>query len=503
MPFEIIEKVRIAIVPTATDVDLEILLIMPPVLHCIIYHRCYLSFPSAMVNLMMSIQIRRLVLLVASCILFTVGCTRLIPTKPGHKVLLLHPGDNSFIVSRGVTVFFYGVSEKETIVYEVQSVSERTIQVVFHESSGSIPGPVFELSHDEFDLDDDQILMIQPLLSATSFAPAGEEFQVQCSIDSFSTFVRFTKLPYCLLISKADALYTAQHLPGKYLLEGDLLYHIGPNWIPSHSAVYLGVDYATAMTDEGLGLNDGKTFGESYPFLTHGYNLVEEGVFVFPNDIENHSFVNLFNYDTYESRWLKYWSSGFTGAMRYSGDITPLERRQISRYIFEAANHGAMWSVGLAWSGYLNLPFTKQDIYSCVGLVEKAYESAGRNIVPLWEDLFYLNSFEQFSRTIPVPEITSPVGELIEFRVNALIAEWRFVGYDKWSFSDHAWIWRSTNGVELQSEAGTLLDKHDHCIFRWTPQEVGDYEIPFRFFGEFGEKTIEKVHTLTIHVVGE
>ncbi|MBN2253569.1 MAG: hypothetical protein JW701_07710, partial [Kosmotogaceae bacterium] len=203
----------------------------------------------------------------------------------------------------------------------------------------------------------------------------------------------------------------------------------------------------------------------------------------------------------YESRWLKYWSTSYSGARRYPGEITPQERRRISRFIFQAAGKGALWSVGFAWSGYWDLPFTGRDLYSCVGIVEKAYESAGKNIVPFWEDMFYLNSFEQFSRTIPVPEITAGIGETIEFRVNSLLAEWRYVGYDKWSLSDHAWIWRSTNGVELETTGGTLTKEDDYCVFSWTPEMKGDYPVTFRFFGEFGNQIVEKTHTLTIHVI--
>lgn len=438
---------------------------------------------------------------VTLCILLFAGCTGPFSPVPLRKALSLIPGDNSFELARGITAYFNDVQKEKVVSYELQSISERTTLIFFHESDLEVPGPLFELSHSELGVGEGQLLMVQPILSNTSFLPVETEFQSQCSRDSFSTLVRFTRLPYCLLISRADALYTAQHLPGKFLLEGDLLYHIGPNWIPSHSALYLGVDQETAMTDGNLGLNDGVTFGESYPFLTHGYNLVEEGVFVFPNTVQNDTYVSLFKYDTYESRWLKYWSTSFSGARRYPGEITPQERRQISRFIFEAAENGALWSVGFAWSGYWDLPFTKRDLYSCVGIVEKAYESAGKNIVPFWEDMFYLNSFEQFSRTIPVPEITAGIGETIEFRVNSLLAEWQYVGYDKWSFSDHAWIWKSTNGVELETTGGTLTKKDDHCVFSWTPEMKGDYPVTFRFFGEFGNRTVEKTHTLTIHVV--
>ena len=441
--------------------------------------------------------------LIISIILSISGCTGLIRFETEHTHLELIPGENCFELTRGVKISFSNVQKEVSIPYEIERISERTLLVLFREGTASAPGPIFHLSHEALGIEADQVLIVQPILNQTSYVPTEERYEAQFIKDSLSTVVRFTKLPYCLLISRADALYTAQHLPGKFLLEGDLLYHIGPNWIPSHSAVYLGVDYETAMTDEKLGFNNEVTFGESYPFLSHGYNLVEEGVFIFPNDIENHSYVNLFNYDTYESRWLRYWATSFSGARRFPGEISPQDRRKISRFMYETAEKGALWSVGFAWSGFWDLPFTDRDLYSCVGVVEKAYESAGRNIVPFWEDMFYLNSFEQFSRTIPVPEITSMVGDKVEFRINSLVAEWTYVGFDKWSFGDHAWIWKSKSNVELLSPQGSLEVKNDHCIFTWTPLETGDYPIIFRFFGEFEGKEVEKYHTLTVHVTGK
>jgi hypothetical protein len=50
IPFDKIEKVRIAIVPAATDVDPGIFLITPPVPHSIIYHTSDLSLAPTMVN---------------------------------------------------------------------------------------------------------------------------------------------------------------------------------------------------------------------------------------------------------------------------------------------------------------------------------------------------------------------------------------------------------------------------------------------------------------------
>lgn len=404
----------------------------------------------------------------------------------------------SLEIAKGVTLTFDGPGTKY-FTYGVQRLSESTVLVIFQDTD---PAETFlEISHETFGLGTAQVIMVQPLLGEGMFLTADSSCEMFLTRNAFETVVKFTQLPYCLLISRADALYFAEHFPGKYLLEGDLLYYAGPNWIPSHSAIYLGVDREIAMTNSNFGFNDEETFAESYPYRTYGYNLIEEGVFAFPNNLDGSQYVDLFECDTYDSRWLDYWAASSTGPRRCASPITASQRRRIARYFYNAIDNGALWSVGLAWSGYRNIPFTKRDLYSCVGIVEKAYESAGANIVPLWDDWFYLNSFEQFSRTVPIPEITEYVGNKIEFRVNALLADWKYVGTDRWYLLDHAWVWGSTGDVELVDSVGTLSKKTDHCLYSWTPNEAGEYGVTFRFFGHFEGKLVEKSHTLKIKVL--
>ncbi len=219
--------------PAATDVDLGIFLITPPVPHSIIYHTSDLLFSphngklnNGDVNAKIDFSSQSL------CVFCFAGCTGPFSPVPQRNTLSLIPGDNSFKLARGITAYFNDVQKEKVVSYELQSISERTTLIFFHESDLEVPGPLFELSHSELGVGEGQLLMVQPILSNTSFLPVETEFQSQCSRDSLSTLVRFTRLPYCLLISRADALYTAQHLPGKFLLEGDLLYHIGPNRYP-------------------------------------------------------------------------------------------------------------------------------------------------------------------------------------------------------------------------------------------------------------------------------
>lgn len=443
-----------------------------------------------------------LIVAFAGLIIVTASCIRT-PASPVKYFLANLSGNSTSIeLLPGIRLELEGLENRGIVRYGIQKLSDTTVILLFDKIDLRSDGKAVVIDHEEFGLGSDQVAMVQPVMSEGAFYLSdGGNYGLSFSRDSLQTAVKFTQFPYCLLISKADALYFAQHLPGRYLLEGDLLYHIGPNWIPSHSAVYLGVDRETAMSMENLGYNNEISFGESYPFQTHGFNVIEEGVFVFPNNLDETKYVNLFSVDTYESRWLNLWATAFSGARRYNGTLTPEQRRGVSRFIYSLVDDGALWSVGLAWSGYRNIPFTRRDLYSCVGLVEKAYESVGANIVPFWDDWFYLNSFEEFSRTIPVPEITDYVGSRIEFRINALLANWKYVGSSKWEYLDHAWVWRSTNGVELVNSVGTLIEKTDYSIYSWTPDSPGLYDIVFRFYGLFEGQPVEKFHTLRIKVL--
>ena len=444
---------------------------------------------------------RRSAFIIIFIVIFLISsCVRISSASLRYLRFTFSPREPFLEIVPGVKLSLKDTEKTGTLAYAVQRPSGDSLLLIFEDGS-PLSGMIMELSHELLGAGVSQVLMVQPLLRDGTFSPADSGCEIAVSRDALETVVRFTQLPYCLLISWADALYFAQHLPGKYLLEGDLLYHIGPNWLPSHSGIYLGVDRETAMSNENYGSNDGVTFADSYPYQTHGFNLIEEGVFVFPNDLDGSRYVNLFNYDTYASRWLKYWAPAFTGPRRYAGELTDEQRRKISRYLYRTADNGALWSVGLAWSGYRDLPFTKRDLYSCVGIVEKAYESAGANIVPFWDDWFYLNSFEEFCRTIAIPSISEYEGNTVEFRVNALLADWQYVGSTAWYVPEFAWVWRSTAGVELVDSPGTLIAKGDHCIYSWTPPRAGVYEVTFRFHGLFEGQPVEKSHTLEINVL--
>ncbi|MBN2253806.1 MAG: hypothetical protein JW701_08910, partial [Kosmotogaceae bacterium] len=133
---------------------------------------------------------RRLIFFnVTLCILFFAGCTAPFSAVQPRKALSLIPGDNSFELARGIMAHFKDVQKEEVVSYELQSISERTTLIFFHESDLEVPGPLFELSHLELGVGEGQLLMVQPILSKTSFLPVETEYQSQCSCDSLSTLV--------------------------------------------------------------------------------------------------------------------------------------------------------------------------------------------------------------------------------------------------------------------------------------------------------------------------
>lgn len=369
----------------------------------------------------------------------------------------------------------------------------------------TIPSDVLELRRDE-------VLIVQPIFGEAYIERVSadfddiQEFGISSVTKNGDTILKVKGgFPYCIIVGKADALYSVLHLPGKYLLEGDLLYYIDMNWFPGHAGLYLGIDEDTAYGYENLGYNDGITFADSYPYQSYGANLaIEEGVFVFPNNVDPSPYVPVFRYDSYEERWTGIWADKFLGPRRYNGKLTPEDRRDISRYVYEAFRNGSLWTVGFAWRGYTPIPFSKKALYSCVGLPEKAYQSTGKNIVPFWSSLFYLTTSEQYSRTIPIPEITETLGETIRFRVNGLVAQ-TATGCSPLKQNKcievEGWKWVSSNGVALLSDnVGSLRCFYKSCEYEWTPEEAGSYEVVFSFFADVDGEMIERVQSLTIHI---
>ena len=432
---------------------------------------------------------------------------KVISAQSGGKIMLprgievdFPPG--TFVFDRHVSIGFQDRTQlgSSIILYSTNPLP------LLQSITITIPSDVLALRHDE-------VLIVQPIFGEAHLDPASaesdsiEDFEITSVTKNGDAVLKVKGgFPYCIIVGKADALYSVLHLPGKYLLEGDLLYYIDMNWFPGHAGLYLGVDESIASGYENLGHNDGKTFADSYPYQSYGANLaIEEGVFVFPNDIDPSPYVPVFRYDSYEERWLGIWADKFMGPRRYEGDLTPEDRRDISSYAYEAFRNGSLWTVGFAWRGYTPIPFSRKALYSCVGLPERAYQSGGENIVPFWSSLFYLTTSEQYSRTIPVPEITEFLGETISFRVNGLAAQTAIgcspIKQNK-CIEVEGWKWFSSNNVELLSEStGDLYCNYKFCTYEWTPAATGSFEVVFNFFADVDGTMVERIQNLTIHVI--
>lgn len=207
--------------------------------------------------------------------------------------------------------------------------------------------------------------------------------------------------------------YVVLDLPGQYLRAGDIVYALTNSplplcsayaWTPGHVGMYMGNKMGTEAPSSDLNEerhNDGggSTLGtviESTPFqfvplLGVRYKGLEE------------SFMN-------ENEHL------YLGARRPRFSLTNLDRLNIAQYAHK--QKGQYYSlVGVGGGAF---PFLTGFAFSCVGLVEKAYDSAGKSIMPILAELPALLPSRHFTYTDPVSDIWVFPHEQVNFSVHAV-----------------------------------------------------------------------------------
>ena len=112
-----------------------------------------------------------------------------------------------------------------------------------------------------------------PVLTGTSENSRWEHLQIQGVADGLVE-VEVTHFSW-ITAGLREPIYVVMHLPGEYLLEGDLIYALALmdasddfDWFPGHAAIYLGTDAATS----DLAVNDGETIVESVPGGVYVYD---------------------------------------------------------------------------------------------------------------------------------------------------------------------------------------------------------------------------------------
>jgi len=257
-----------------------------------------------------------------------------------------------------------------------------------------------------------------------------------------------------------EALYVVMHLPGQYLLEGDLIYALALlegdaadefDWFPGHAAIYLGTDSAT----DDLAANDGETIVESIP----------GGVYVWEE-------FTPFRDESYHL---------YMGARRYKGNLTASDREAIAEYAIDKKGSG----YSLIGEGNIT-----EGSFSCVGLTEASYDSAGKSIIPALLEFPFILPIEQFVRTEPVDSITVTAGAPLGFPVRGVLLE-------KVSWDPDKYREIEATAVGLREDLGM---EFSNGSFIWPDPVEGSYSVTFESSGIFNGSNYTASQTLELTV---
>ena len=265
---------------------------------------------------------------------------------------------------------------------------------------------------------------------------SGEAFEaIQLSI-SDGNHVK-VEIPHFSFVFFApiNDVYLVLDIPPKYLTKGDILYALtrdnflgsAIDWFPGHAGMHLG---------EGYSLDNGTSYGER--------TLIESS----PNVVRLSNWDKFVNLYEGNQRWHIY-----MGARRPNG-ITTNARVQAASFAVSKLNKDWNLTGG---------DDPDSSDFSCVGLVEAAYESAQLDIVN--EDdspLIPLMPVEQFNATNPIGEISVKAGDPIAFKVRGVINRSR--SFDPCEdYSDD---------IDYYSVAVTNMPSgatFNNNVFSWTP----------------------------------
>lgn len=284
-----------------------------------------------------------------------------------------------------------GVAPEDVLTYSISGMNER-------EAAGA------------------EINLFEPLTNRT-FEASSRRLTIPVSHFSSINFA----------IDRFNRLYLAFDIPGKFLKKGDLLICLNTKpkllwkgWYPGHAGLYLGT--RDALSRE----NDDTTTIES---TTEGMGYVDGVQFAELNKFKELSGQHI-----------------YLGARRPPGGVTDEQRNKIASWAIEQLGK----PYGLVGGSFL----FDDDKLSCVGLNERAYESAGINIVPGVMECPLLPQL-QYAYTKPVTEVTVKAGEAYQMFVMGVVSPSRIPWPPVWSFSSSSEFYT----VGMQTEAGSPAEK--------------------------------------------
>ncbi len=265
-----------------------------------------------------------------------------------------------------------------------------------------------------------------------------------------------------------EPVYLALEIPGMFLRPGDILVRMNGGdpctetavWLPGHTGIYSE---------------------------TVGSELAQNWI------IESNSFDNAW-------RWTCTWSGGVRAYpmdlfLRDTCDFYLGARRNPNAGLEdqeEARNHAvAQIEDGYVVVGQGNV---LDFCYSCVGLVEDAYDTAGASIIPAWQEAPFITPLQQFKNTVPVDTIVAQPNQLIRIPVRGIVKQQAAGHTDFYRIGD-------TDAVTVTGlpPGSAFADG----IFSWTPTAADggkDYIVIFWAAGRVGNKDYTESQSLTIHV---
>jgi len=259
--------------------------------------------------------------------------------------------------------------------------------------------------------------------------------QLASNVEDQSIVFEVDRLSSVMIFSD-DRLTIVLDIPPRYLPAGAVLYTLtcasSCGWLPGHTGMLLG-------QGEPFGL---ETIVESTPYLNCGFD---------PCSSDGNCLGVRFNsFDDFA--WLD-------NTHIYMGARLPAEVTEEQRYLaatFASGKTGYKYQcVGASAAG---------DSFSCVGLVEAAYDSAGFEIVPTNVALLPKT---QYNRTEPVKEITARAGEPISIPV-ACVADTAPLGIANYSDDSSLTTIHATGipeGAVFSGSTGNPVNE-----FKWTPR---------------------------------
>ncbi len=275
-----------------------------------------------------------------------------------------------------------------------------------------------------------------------------------------------------ILVTYSEPVYVVPYLPGEYLQPGDLCIVMaqktihGPgelSWDPGHTAMYLG----TKELDLDL--------GGSYE--NNGYTIIES----VPSGIYIRNWFDPWN--PYGYQRVRYHL--YMGARRYDGVI--------SDPVMEAICEFAISHEDDEYDMFAQGNFT-DEYFSCSGLVEAAYDSQGKGIIPDILELPFIFPKEHYDRTVPVDTIrvTMPRAGADPLDVAFPVYGVRFAErvdfrprYENMSVTAYGFV----DGMSLEDDE-----------FHFTPERAGRYAVTFHARNNIKGRIHKAEQTITIHV---